>query len=158
MNNSVYGKTMKNLRQRVKVRLVNNTKDNKKWVSRPSFVSQKILNRNFVAIYEIRPVSTLDKLIYVGFIILDLSKLLMYEFIFHYIRVKYGCDAKLLFTDTHSLVFEIKTNDVYEDFYRDSGLFDFSNYPEDSRFYDPVNKKDIGKMIKIKDLFFGLGR
>ena len=75
----------------------------------------------------------------------------MHKFISHSIRVKYGCGAKLLFTDTQSLVFEIKTNDVYEDFYGDRGLFDFSNYPEDSRFYDPVNKKDIGKMSLLDE-------
>ena len=56
MNNSVYGKTMKNLRKRVRVRWVNNAKDYKKWVCRPSFVSQKTFIRNFVAIHEIKPV------------------------------------------------------------------------------------------------------
>ena len=56
MNNSVYGKTMKNLRKRVRVRSVNNAKDYKKWVGRPSFVSQKTFIRNFVAIHEIKPV------------------------------------------------------------------------------------------------------
>ena len=51
MNNSVYGKAMENLRRRVKVRLVNNAKDYKKWVSRPNFVSQEIFSENFVAVY-----------------------------------------------------------------------------------------------------------
>ena len=69
MNDSVYGKTMENLRKRIKVRLVNNTKVYKKWVSRPSFVSQKIFNKNFAAIHEIKPVLTLDKPICVGFTI-----------------------------------------------------------------------------------------
>ena len=87
MNNSVYGKTMENLRKRIKVRLVNNAKDYKKYVSRPSFVSEKIFNKNLVAIHEIKPVLTLDKQIYVGFTILDLSKLLMYEFHYKYIKI-----------------------------------------------------------------------
>ena len=82
MNNSVYGKTIENLRKKVNVRLVNNAEDYKKWVSRPSFVSEKIFSKDLAAIHEIKPVLALDKPIYVGFIILDLSKLLIYEF--HY--------------------------------------------------------------------------
>ena len=82
MNNSVYGKTVEDLRKKINVRLVNNAEDYKKWVSRPSFVSEKIFSKDLAAIHEIKPVLALDKLIYVGFIILDLSKLLIYEF--HY--------------------------------------------------------------------------
>ena len=82
MNNSIYHKTMENLRKRVKVRLVYNANDYKKWVSRPSFISQKMSRKDFVAIHEIKPVLTLDKPSYVGFSILYLSKLLMCEF--HY--------------------------------------------------------------------------
>ena len=51
-----------------------------------------------------------------------------------------------MYTDTDSLVYEIKTEDVYEDFYQDKNLFDFGDYPLDSKFFDPVNKKVIGKM------------
>ena len=80
INNSVFGKTMENLRKRINVKLVNNAKDYVRYISKPSFVSQKIFSRNFVAIHEIRPVLTINKPIYVGFSILDLSKLLMYEF------------------------------------------------------------------------------
>ena len=93
---------------------------------------------------------TLNKPVYVGFSILDLSKLLMYEFHYKYIKSKF--EAKLLFTDTDSLVHEIKTEDVYEDFYQDKNLFDFSDYSLDSNLFDPVNKKVIGKM---KDEFKG---
>ena len=139
MNNSNFGKSMENLRKRINVRLVNNAKDYKKWVRRPSFVSQKIFSKYLVAIYEIKPVLTLDKLIYVGISILDLRKYLMHEFHYEYIKRKY--DAKLLFTDTDSLVYETKTGDVYEDFYRDKNLFDFSDYPQNSKFFDTVTKK-----------------
>ena len=144
MNNSAYGKTMENLRQRINVRLINNAKDYKTYVSKPSFVSQKIFSGNFVAIHETKPVLTLNKPIYVGFSILDLSKLSMYNFHYNYIKRNY--DSKLLLTDTDSLVYEIKTDDVDEDFYKDKGLFDFSDYPQDSmelhsKFFDPVNKK-----------------
>ena len=67
MNNSVYGKTIKNLRKRVKVRLANDAKDYKKHISKLNFVSQQIFSKDFFAIHEIKPVLTLDKPIYVGF-------------------------------------------------------------------------------------------
>ena len=123
MVNSIYGKSMENLRKRIYVRLINNAKDYVKCVSKPNFISQKTFSKNFVAIYQIKPVLTLNKPIYVGFSILDLSKLLMYKFHYEYIRNKF--DAKLLFTDTGSLVYEIKGEDVYEKSYKDKDLFDF---------------------------------
>ena len=91
-----------------------------------------------------------NKPIYVEFSILDWSKLLMYKFYYEYIQ--YKIKARLLFTDTASLVYEIKKVDVYEDFYQDKDLFDFSEYSSNSKFFDPVNKKIIGKM---KDEFKG---
>ena len=87
MISSNYGKTMENLRKRTNVRWVNNAKDFKKYVSKPSFVSQKIFSENFAAIYEIKPALTLNKPINVGFSLLDLSKLLMYEFHYNYIKI-----------------------------------------------------------------------
>ena len=74
----------------------------------------------------------------------------MHEFHHKYIKSKFS--ANLLFTDTDSLVYEIDTKDVYEDFYGDENLFDFSDYPRDSKFFDPVNKKVIAK---VKDEFKG---
>ena len=73
-----------------------------------------------------------------------------YEFHYKYIKSKF--DAKLLFTDTDSLIYKIKTEDVHEDFHGDKNLFDFSDYPLNSKFFDSVNKKVIGKM---KDEFKG---
>ena len=107
----------------------------KNCISRPIFVLQKIFNKNLVAIHEIKPVLTLDKPVYIGFSILDLSKLLMYEFQYRYIGTKYYNQYKLLFIDTDSLVHEIETNDVYEDFYEDKNWFDFSDYPQDSKCF-----------------------
>ena len=144
MNSRVFGKTMENLRKRIYVKFVNNAKNYIKYISKPSFVSQKILGKNFVSIQEIKPVLTLIKPIYVGFSILDLSKLLTYEFHYKYIKSKF--DADLLFTDTDSLAYEIKTENVYEYFYEDKSLFVFRDYPLSSKFYDPTNKKVIGKM------------
>ena len=146
MINSLYGKTMENLRKRINVRLDNNAKDYKNYVNKPSFVSQNVFSKDLVAIHEIKPVLTLYKPIYVGFSILDLSKLFMYDY--HYNDIKRKFDAKLLFTYTDSLTYEIKTEYIYEDFFRDKHLFHFSNYPKDSKFYDLINNDVIGK---IKD-------
>ena len=107
--------------------------------------TQKILSKNIVAIHEIKPVLTPDKPIYVGTSILDLCKLLMHEFHYSYIKRKYN--ANLLFTHTDSLFYEIETNDVYEDFYEDKSLFDFSDYPEYSKSFDPINNI----ICKMKD-------
>ena len=150
MNNSVFGKTMENLRKRISAKLVNNSKDYVRCISKSIFISQKIFSKHFVAIHEIKPVLILNKRIYIGFSILDLSKLLMYEF--HYKDIKSKSVAKLLFTDTDSVVFQTKIEDVYEYFYRNNNVFYFSNYPLDSRFFDPANKNVIGKM---KDEFKG---
>ena len=140
INNATFGKTMWDLRKRISVKFIDNAKDYVKYISKPSFVSQKMF---FVVIHEIKSVLTLNKRIYVGFSILDLRKLLMYEF--HYKYIKSKLDAKLLFTDTDSSVYEIKKEDVYENFYQDKNLFDFSDYPLDSRFFDPANKKLLTK-------------
>ena len=143
--NSVYGKTMENVRKRVNVKLINNEKKHLKVVSRPSFVSQKILDKNLVTVHKIKPVLLLNKPIYVGFSILELSKMIMYDWHYNYFVKKIDCS--LLFTDTDSLVYEIKGVDsVYDEVFRDKVLFDFSGYDKKSGYYDCVNKKVIGKM------------
>ena len=78
---------------------------------------------------------------YTGMCILDLSKILKYDFHYDYIKEKYGKKAKLLFTDTTSLTYEIETEDVYEVFRNDREKFDNSDYPEDLDFFDKTNKK-----------------
>ena len=101
----------------------------------------------------------MNKPIYVGFSVLELSKLLMYDFHYNYFKEKY---ARLLFTDTDSLIYEIKgVHDIYEKIYLDKQLFDFSNYPKDSKFHDDTNAKVIGKIKnemcgKIVSEFVGL--
>ena len=151
MINSVYGETMENLRKRICVRLVNNEKDFLKYTSRPTHITHKIVGKNYAAIHKIKPVLTLNKPIYVGFTVLELSKWLMYDFHYNFIKN----------TDTDSLAYEIKSEDVYEEFFKHKHLFDFSNYLRDLRFFDPTIKKAIGKMNnvsegKIIDEFVGL--
>ena len=157
--NSVYGKTMENLRKRINVRFVNNEKEFLKYKSRPTYVTHKLFDKDYAAIHEIKPVLMLNKPIYVGFTVLELGKWMMYDF--HYNVIKKNFNDELLFTDTDSLTYEIKSENVYEDFFKWKDLFDFSNYSKDSKFFDGANKKAIGKMKDeyggvIIDQFIGL--
>ena len=145
MNNSVFGKTMENIRKRVDVRLVTDEKKLLKMAAKPTYVSSKIFNENLVAVHKIKETLTLNRPAYVGMCILDLSKTLMYDFHYNYIKQKYGSKAKLLFTDTDSLTYEIEARDVYSDFWNDKDKFDNSDYPESSPYFDKTNKKVIGK-------------
>ena len=148
MNNSVFGKTMENLRKRSNIKLVTNPEKMERLAARP------------VAVHSKQTKLLLNKPSYVGMCILDLSKLLMYDFHYNYILPKYP-DAKLLFTDTDSLCYHIKTEDTYSDFFADRERFDNSDYPSDSKFYFAENKKVIGKFkdetagVPIKE-FIGL--
>ena len=148
MNNAVFGKTMENLRKRQNIKLITDEAKLLKYVSKPGFVNSKIFNENLVAVHNVKEKLVLDKPIYVGFCILDLSKWLMYDFHYGYIKNKYGCNAQLLFTDTDSLCYEIKTEDFYQDMFDNKDLFDLSDIKADNsmigKFKDDSNKKVIG--------------
>ena len=109
------------------------------------------MGEDYAALHEIKPVLILNKRIYVGLTVVDMSKWKMYDF--HYNFSKKDFDAELLFTDTDSLAYKIKSKNVYEKFFKWKDLFDFSNYLKDSRFFDETNKKVSGKM---KDEFRGV--
>lgn len=127
MNSSVFGKTMENLRKRVNVKLVTTKSQHLKLSAKPTYKSSKIINEDLVAIHKIKETLLLNKPSYVGMCIIDLSKTLMYDFHYNYVRQKYGDKAKLLFTDTDSLTYEIQTEDVYKDFWCDKDKFDNSD-------------------------------
>ena len=145
MNNSVFGKTMENLRKRVDVRLVTNEKKLDKLTSKPTYVSSKIFNENLMEVHKIKEALTLNRPAYVGMCILDLSKTLVYDFHYNYIKEKYGDIARLLFTETDSITYKIEAEDVYQDFWNDKDKFDNSDCPENSPYYCNANKKVIGK-------------
>ena len=107
--------------------------------------------KEYAAIHEIKTVLILNKPIYVGLIALDLSKWKMYDFHYNFIKTKF--DAELLFTDTDRLTYEIKSENVYEEFFKWKDSFDFSNYSKDSRFFDETNQK-VNR--KTKDEFAGI--
>ena len=98
-----------------------------------------------MAVDEIKEVLTLNRPAYVGMCILDPSKMLMYDFHYNYIKKKYGDRAKLLFTDTDSLTYEIEAEDVYKNFWNDQDMFNNSDHPENSPYYCNTNKKVTGK-------------
>ena len=149
MNNSVFGKTMENLRNRVDVRLVNTKEKLRKLVAKPNFKSRKIFNENLVSVHMSKTSLLMNKPIYLGMCILDLSKIIMYDFHYNYIKSKYADKAKLLFTDTDSLMYEIETEDFYKDISGDvKDRFDTSDYPENHPSGIPTgeNKKVLGMM------------
>ena len=111
---SVYGKTMGNMWKRISATLLNNEKDSWKYTSRPTHITHKILDKNYGAIHEIKPVLMFNKPIYVGFAVLELRKWLMYDF--HYNFIKKHFDAEFLFTDTDSLTYEIKSRCLWRIF------------------------------------------
>ena len=160
MNNSVFGKTMENLRKRSNIQLVTNPEKMERLAARPTYISHKIFHENLVAVHSKQTKLLLNKPSYVGMCILELSKTLMYDFHYNYIKKKYP-EAQLLFTDTDSLCYHIETEDIYSDFFADRELFDNSDYPSDSKFYFSENKKVIGKFkdetagVPIKE-FIGL--
>ena len=91
-------------------------------------MSQKTFDNNLIAIRKNNVTLTLSKRAYDRMCILELSNLSIYEFHYDYIKNKYGNNLRLLFTDTSSLMYEIRTVDVYEDFSNDKEMLDFSNY------------------------------
>ena len=147
MNNSVFGKTMENIRNRVNVKLVDSGEQLKKLVAKPNYNSRKIFNENLVSVHMKKTSLTMNKPVYLGMSILDLSKTVMYDFHYRYIKPKYGNHAKLLFTDTDSFLYEIQTEDFYKDIAGDvKDRFDTSDYPEGHPSGIPtgINKKVLG--------------
>ena len=148
MNNSVFGKTMENIRNRVVVKLVNTQEKLKKLVAKPNLKSPpKIFSENLVSVHLKKTSLTMNKPVYLGMCILDLSKTIMYDFHYNYIKPKYEEKAKLLFTDTDSFMYEIETEDFYKDISKDVwDRFDTSNYPENHPSGIPIgiNEKVIG--------------
>ena len=119
-----------------------NAKKTKKMATKPTFESFRIINEDLALVKMKKPVITLDKLLYVGLCILDLSKLQMYGFHYDVIRAEYGNKSRLLFTDTDSLVYDITTPDLYSDMLSKIDIFyDTSDYPVEH----PLHSKKMQK-------------
>ena len=137
---------MENLRTTIDVTLVSNKKSYLKWASKPRYMSHKIFDNDLVVILKNKVTLTLNKPAYTGTCILKLSKVLVYKFHYDYIKSIYDNNSRLLFADTDSLMYEIKTKDVYKDFSSNKEVFDFSNYSTKSKYYYNSNKLVVGKM------------
>ena len=144
LNNAVHGKTMENMRKRIKIRIIKTQKDFLKYASRPTCISHNIFGKRLVVIHEKKEQLTLNKPIYVGNTVLELSKLAMYKFYYDFVKKK--CKkCTLLFTDTDSLCIETE-EDFYEIMHEFKELSALSNFPKNSKYFCNDNKKVPGKM------------
>ena len=149
MNNSVFGKTMENIRRHRDIKLVNNKEKYLKTVMKPNFKSGTLLGPDLMGCEMGKIKVVMNKPAYLGQAILDLSQLIMYEFHYNYMLPKYGDRIKLCYMDTDSYVYDIKTEDFYKDIAEDvETRFDTSAYSKDDARPLPIgkNKKVIGLM------------
>ena len=144
MNNSFYGKTMENIRNRSEIKLLSNEEKIIKYISKPNFKDSIIFNENLVAVVNNVTSIKFNKPIYLGQAILDYSKQLMYNF-YYEIANKLWPDNEIVFGDTDSLVLKVASKDVYEDLEKIKEELDTSDYPEDHFLHSKENKKVIGK-------------
>ena len=147
MNNSVFGKTMENVRKHRDIKLVTSEKRRKQLVSEPNYHSCKKFSDHLMAIEMKKTRVKMTKPLYLGMSILDISKTLMYEFWYDYIKPKYNEKAKLCYMDTDSFIIHIFTEDFYKDIAMDvNKWFDTSNYDKNDKRPLPieVNKRVIG--------------
>ena len=129
MNNSVFGKTMENIRKHRDIKLVTTDKKRSKLVSEPNFYAMNLISKNLSIIEMKKTKIKMNKPIYLGLSILEISKILMYEFWYDYVKPKYNDKVRLCYMDTNSFVMNIKTNDFYKDISDDvDDRFDTSNY------------------------------
>ena len=120
MNNAVFGKTMENVRKHWDIKLVKTDCKRNKLVSEPNYHTMKLIEENLSIIEMKKPVTVkMNKPIYLGLSILEISKTTMYEFWYDYMKRKYGDMVKLCYMDTDSLVMNIKTKDFYKDIAKD---------------------------------------
>ena len=152
MKNALYSKTMENFRNKIYVKLL--SKRLFKMDIKTKVYVTKIFDNKLVAIRKNKVTLMLNKHAYIGMYILELSKKIMYEFHYHYNKNRYGNNSRILFTVTDSLMYEIKIENIYEDFNNNKKMFDFSNYSTKSKYYKDSNKLVIHEM---KDETSGVG-
>ncbi len=146
MNNACFGKSMENVRKRKKVDLVCDAAKLKKLLAKPQLQQFIIVNEDLVVVDRDRKAVFLNKPIYTGFTVLDVSKLLIFDFHYNVMIKRYGSNARLLFSDTDSLCYHVFTDDLYRDMLEYRHLLDTSAYPGDHPLHSTENTKVIGKM------------
>ena len=147
MNNAVFGKTMENIRKHRDIKLVTTDKERSKLVSEPNYHTVNLISVD-LSIIEMKETKVkMNKPIYLGLSILEISKILMYEFWYDYMKPKYDNNVKLCYMDTDSLIMDIKTNGFYQDIANDvENRSDTSNYEVNRPLPIGKNKKVIGLM------------
>ena len=147
MNNSVFGKTMENIRKHRDIKLVTTDKKRSKLVSEPNYHTINLISEDLSIIEMKKTKVKMNKPIYLGLSMLEISNTLMYEFWYDYMKPKYNDKVKLCYIDTDSFIMKIKTNDFYEDIASDiENRFDTSNYEVNRPLPTGKNKKIIGLM------------
>ena len=147
MNNSVFGKTMEHIRKHRDIKLVTTDKKRSKLVSEPNYHTMNYISEDLSIIEMKRTKVKMNKPMYLGLSILKISKLLMYEFWYDYMKPKYGDNVKLCYMDTDSFIMNIKTEDFYKDIVNDvEKRFETSNYECDRPLPTEKNKIVIGLM------------
>ena len=147
INNSVFGKTMENIRKQRDIKLVTTDKKRSKLVLEPNYHTINLISEDLSIIEMKKTKVKMNKPIYLGLSILEISKTLMYEFWYDYMKPKYNDNVKLYYTDTDSFIINIKTNNFYEDIASDvENRFDTSNYEVKRPLPMGKNKKVIGLM------------
>ena len=145
MNNNVFGKTMKNIRNHKDVKLVTSDKKYLNYVMKPNFKDGHPFSKHLFAVEIEKSEIKMGKPVYLGQAILDLSKTLMYEFHYDYMRPKYGSKVNLCYMDTDSFVYEIETEYFYRDIAKDvKKSFDTSGYLNDDNRPLPIGKNKKG--------------
>ena len=147
MNNSVFGKTMENIRKHRDINLVTTNKRRSKLVSEPNYHTINYISEDLSIIEMNKTKVKMNKPIYLGSSILEISKTLMYEIWYDYMKPKYNDNVKLCYMDTDSFIMNIKTEDFYKDISNDvEKRFDTSNYEVNRPLPKGKNKKVIGLM------------
>ena len=150
MNNSVFGKTMENLRKRVDIKIVrSNEKDKIRKLVASTLYSRHVIFSNDLVVIDMRKSRLLlNKPVYTGMTILDNSKILMYDFFYNHLKKQYGKSCDLLYTDTDSHLLEIKTDDVYKDIKSNEKHYDTSDYLKEHPLHSTANKKVLERRVK----------
>ena len=152
MNNSVFGKTMENIRKHREIKSVTTDNKRSKLVSEPNYHTINLISEDLSIIEMKKAKVKMNKPIYLGLSILEISKILMYEFWYDYMKPKYGNNVKLCYMDTDSLIMNIETNDFYKDITSDADKrFDTSNYEVNRPLPKGKNEKVIGLMKDEKN-------
>ena len=144
MNDSVFGKSCENVRNHINIKIVLNENQAKNYLKKPLFEEFRIIDENKAIIRMRKSKVFLCKPIFVGFTVLEISKKLMYEYHYFIFKKNFKDSISLCYTDTDSLVYELKTQNLSQDFKKFKDFFDFSNYPTSHEFYSNKNKKRIG--------------